>query len=79
MERKIKMIWDFQGMDARKTAEHHEHHLEEYILKHKLNNQIAGAEHLEEMHSIAYMVVDESEMIQVRDALLPHRAVVYNP
>jgi hypothetical protein len=31
------------------------------------------------MHSIAYLVVTESEMIAVRDALKPHRGEVYTP
>lgn len=78
MEGKIKLIWDFHGMDAQKTAEHHVHHLEQYIQKHNLNNKISGFEHLGEMHSVAYMVVDEEEMIDVRDTLRPHRGALYN-
>lgn len=77
MERKIKLIWDFHGMDARKTAEHHVHHLDEFIQTHQLNTNITGSEHLEEMHSIAFMVVEEGEMIEVRDALRPHRGTLY--
>lgn len=78
MERKLKLIWDFRGPDAQKTAEHHEHHLEEYIDQHQLNHKITGVEELTEMHWTAFMVVDESEMIPVRDALLPHRGALYN-
>lgn len=77
MERKIKLIWDFHGMDAQKTAEHHVHHLKEFLAKRPLNNDITGFESLAEMHAIAFLVADESEMIEVRDALMPHRAVVY--
>ena len=29
------------------------------------------------MHAIAYMVVPESQMIAIRDALKPHRGEVY--
>jgi hypothetical protein len=31
MSRQIKLIWDFRGEVAAKTAEHHEIHLKEYI------------------------------------------------
>src|SRR5690606_1132164 len=31
MEKKLKLIWDFFGPDAKKTAEHHEIHLKEFI------------------------------------------------
>ncbi len=77
MPRKIKMIWDFRGPAAEKTAEHHEIHLKEYIAIEKLNLNITGFEILNEMYSIAFMVVTDENMIQVRDSLKPHRAELY--
>lgn len=77
MEKKIKLIWDFYGPDASKTAEHHEIHLKEYIEKHALSLQITGVEQTGEVQFSAFMVVDETEMIAVRDALLPHRGTLY--
>ena len=77
MDRKIKLIWDFRGLSANKTAVHHEKHLKEYILTEKLSLDVTGHKALSELHSIAYMVVEETEMIQVRDTLLPHRGEVY--
>ena len=38
--RKIKLIWDFRGQAARKTAEHHEIHLKEFIQAEKLQLNI---------------------------------------
>ncbi len=76
--RKIKLIWDFRGMAAAKTAEHHEIHLKEYIQIEKLPINITGWFSINEMHAIAYMVVEEKDMIVVRDALKPHRGEVYN-
>lgn len=77
MEKKLKLIWDFRGPDAQKTAEHHEIHLIEYIQAKKLNNNITGVETLSDLYAVAYLVVDENEMIAVRDALLPHRGEWY--
>ncbi|SHJ32302.1 hypothetical protein SAMN04487911_11737 [Arenibacter nanhaiticus] len=77
-ERKIKLIWDFRGPSALKTAEHHRIHLEQYITAEKLALNITGFKDLSDMHSIAYLVVMESEMIAVRDALKPHRGEVYS-
>ena len=31
--RQIKLIWDFRGQAAAKTAEHHEIHLKEFLDK----------------------------------------------
>lgn len=75
--RKIKLIWDFRGPDAARTAEHHEIHLKEYIAIEKLPINITGFDTLSEMHAIAYMVVTDEHMIPVRDALKPHRGELY--
>ncbi|TGD57184.1 hypothetical protein [Flavobacterium humi] len=77
MQRKIKLIWDFRGPAAAKTAEHHEIHLKEFIAIEKFPINITGFEVLNEMHAIAYMVVTDDKMVQVRDALKPHRGEVF--
>jgi hypothetical protein len=75
--RKIKLIWDFRGPDAAKTAEHHEIHLKEYITIEKSPINITGFEIKNEMHAIAFMVVSDENMISVRDTLKPHRGEIY--
>lgn len=75
--KKIKLIWDFRGPSAKLTAEHHEKHLKEYIAAEKTNLNITGNQHVNEMYSLAFMVVDENEMLTVRDALRPHRGEEY--
>lgn len=77
MNRQLKLIWDFRGPVALKTAEHHEKHLKEFISIEKLDLKITGFEELSNMHSIAYIVVNEKDMISVRDTLKPHRGEVY--
>tara|TARA_R110002049_G_scaffold45852_2_gene133319 strand:- start:5312 stop:5560 length:249 start_codon:yes stop_codon:yes gene_type:complete len=77
-ERQIKLIWDFRGESAQNTAKHHKKHLDEYILAQNLTLNITGDLTLSDMHAIAYLVVTESEMISVRDALKPHRGEVYS-
>ena len=76
--RKIKLIWDFRGPAAAKTAEHHEKHLKEYIAIEKLPLDITGFQTLNELHAIAFMVVTDDFMIGVRDALKPHRGELYD-
>ncbi len=73
--KKIKLIWDFRGPDAAKIAEHHEIHLKEYIVLEEILLNITGYETINELYSIAFMVVTEENMIAVRDALKPHRGV----
>ena len=75
--RQIKLIWDFRGPASAKTAEHHEIHLKEYIIIQKLPLNITGFEVKNEIHAIAFMVVTDDTMIQVRDSLKPHRGEVY--
>lgn len=76
--RRLKLIWDFRGPASKQTAEHHLIHLKEYIKMNKLEINIYGIETLNDMHSFAYIVVNESEMIPLRNALKPHRGQVYS-
>ncbi|MGV7105425.1 hypothetical protein [Flavobacterium sp. U410] len=75
--RKIKLIWDFRGPAAAKTAEHHDIHLKEFLEKEKYSLQITGFEIVNDMYATAFLVVEEKDMIPFRDALRPHRGEVY--
>jgi hypothetical protein len=77
LARNIKLIWDFRGPAALLTAEHHEKHLQDYIAIEEIGLNITGHEQLNDMHSIAYMVVEEKNMITIRDVLKPHRGELY--
>ena len=58
MNKKIKLIWDFRGATAAKTAEHHEIHLKEYIIAENYNLNNTGFEIINDMYAIAYLVVE---------------------
>lgn len=77
MTAKIKLIWDFRGQTATPIAQHHVVHLNEYIKINELPLQITGFETHSSLYATAFMVVYQSEMLAVRDALKPHRAVVF--
>lgn len=77
--RQLKLIWDFRGPSASKVAEHHEIHLKDFIKINQTNCYKTGVEIISDMHSIAYMVVDEADMLPIRNTLKPHRGQVYNP
>lgn len=70
---KIKMLWDFRGAHSQKIAQHHQIHLQEFAAKENLEFQETGIHVVSPMHSIAYLMTSESEMLMVRDALKPHR------
>ncbi|MDD3721673.1 MAG: hypothetical protein PHW92_04175 [Lutibacter sp.] len=73
MNRKLKLIWDFGGEASEKTAEHHCVHLREFAVAEKLHFYEINFSVISEMHSIAFIVVDEIDMKTYRDALKPHR------
>ena len=75
--RKLKLIWDFRGPASQKTAEHHLIHLKEYTDANTIDVIKTGLESFGEMHHTAYIVVDESVMKPLRDALKPHRGQVF--
>lgn len=73
MDRKLKLIWDFRGPAAQKTAEHHCIHLKEFSAIEKLNFHEIDFSTLSEMHTIAFIIIDEVDIKVYRDALKPHR------
>ncbi|MGD1947734.1 MAG: hypothetical protein ACFB0A_16080 [Croceivirga sp.] len=77
LDRKIKLIWDFRGPAAQKTADHYVIHLKEYILNEELKYNLVDSRHINEMHSIVFLVVAEFEVPQVRDDLKPQRGELY--
>ncbi len=74
---RLKLIWDFRGPSGAQTAAHHEIHLKEYAFAKALSQPLTGVVSLSELHSYAYLVVLETEMPAVRDALKPHRGQRY--
>lgn len=73
MNRKLKLIWDFKGSISQKTAEHHCIHLKEFAIIKKLHFYKIDFTVLSEIHTIAFIIVDEVDMKTYRDALKPHR------
>ncbi|MBA6155919.1 hypothetical protein H3Z83_05215 [Tenacibaculum sp. S7007] len=73
MNRKLKLIWDFKGPDGLETAKHHCVHLKEFAQIDSLPYDEVDFKEINPMHTIAFIVVDESNMKIFRDALKPHR------
>jgi hypothetical protein len=76
MSRKIKLIWDFRGPNAQKTAEHHCIHLDEFTAHEKLSFHEVNTEKLTDFYTIAYITIDERDMPIFRDTLKPHRGEI---
>ncbi len=76
MNRKIKLIWDFHGPNAEKTAEHHCIHLNEFTAIEKLTFHKIDIQKKSDFQTSAYIIVNEGDMLTYRDALKPHRGEV---
>lgn len=76
MDRKIKLIWDFRGLEAHKIAEHHCVHLKEFAVEENLEFHEIDTSLISEMYSTAFITVNEKDMLTYRDALKPHRGEV---
>ncbi|UOB18305.1 hypothetical protein [Abyssalbus ytuae] len=75
--RKLKLIWDFRGPYAEKTAEHYELHLKDYLKVEEVFFAETGCTKINDMHSIAFIIINENDMRKVRDDLKPHRGELY--
>lgn len=71
------MIWDFRGPEAKRIAQHHEVHLKDYVKIEQIKNTLTGTETVSNIHTIAFLVVDETHMLPIKNALKPHRGQVY--
>ena len=72
--KKIKLIWDFRGINGQKTSIHQEKHLVEYF---KLENKKlfkSGTETVSEIHSFAYTIINIDDLDEIKMRLKPHRA-----
>ncbi len=78
MNKKIKLIWDFRGSESLEIAKHHCVHLKEFSKKENLTYHKIATNHISEMYCIAFITVNEGDMITFRDALKPHRGEVAN-
>jgi len=76
LNRKIKLIWDFRSVDALQIATNHSQDVRNFALKNKIQSYDLGTAELSEYHCISFVVIDESNMILLRDALKPQRAEV---
>ena len=73
MDRKIKLLWDFRGEDAKETAKHHTIHLREFANLEDLDFHEIAILEANPMFCSAFIIVDEKDMKIYRDALKPHR------
>lgn len=76
MNRKIKLLWDFRGPDAKQTAKHHTIHLKEFATVESLSFHEINIQEKNPMLYAAFITVDEKDMKIYRDALKPHRGEV---
>jgi hypothetical protein len=71
---KIKLIWDFNGEDSLKTAEHFNIHLEEFLDKEEILFHTIGLDLVNDHHNIAYLVIDKQYIDMIKHSLKPQRA-----
>ena len=70
---KLKLIWDFRGIDAEQIAKHHIVHLQQFLIKHQYDNVLANFQKINDLYSLAFIVIDAKDMVFFRDHLRPHR------
>ena len=56
--KKIKLIWDFKCLESKKTAEHFQSHLLEFLKNNQILNYTSKVELVNEHHSINFLIID---------------------
>ena len=70
---KAKLVWNFSGEGALKTAEHHLIHLKEYAEREKLEVMEFGTQQQTKFTSIAFVIVANDLVNDLRQSLKPHQ------
>ena len=78
MENKIRLVWDFRGSDALKTAEHQLTHLVEFMVKENISYLNKSSAQISELQSICWIIIKESDLDLVKKRLKPHRGFLVN-
>jgi len=78
MNRKIRLIWEFRGPDAEEIAKHHVIHLKEFATNEKLHFYESALSKESNYYCIAFIIVDEKDMLTYKNALKPDRGTVVN-
>ena len=61
MENKIRLVWDFRGVDALKTAEHQLTHLVEFMIKEDISYLDKSSEQISEL-LICSIIIKDSDL-----------------
>ena len=75
---KVKLIWDFRGPAAKRTAEHHCIHLKDFIAMERIEGESIKTEAFSEMHVCASMIINKDDVSFMREKLKPHRGQSVN-
>ena len=76
MKNKIKLVWNFSGLDALKIADHHLVHLNEYILREEIDVIDKGTELINDFSSISFIIIENSLVEKLRVDLKPHKGFI---
>lgn len=70
---KAKLVWNFSGEGALKTAQHHLVHLKEYSEREKVEVVEFGTEQQTESTASTFMIVAKALVNDLRKSLKPHQ------
>jgi len=70
---KAKLVWNFSGEGALKTAEHHLIHLKEYSEREKVEVIQYGTESINDFSAISFIIVTKDLAASLRVSLKPHQ------
>ena len=73
MKKKIKMVWNFTGIDAFKIANHHIIHVREYMVSNDITMFDEGTVEVNDYAANSFIVIDSTNLEKVKNDLKPHQ------
>ena len=78
MSKKAQLIWNFNGQDGLKTAEHHLVHLKEFAQMEALPILKSGINKTSPLSCEAYIIVEMEWVEKLRTQLKPNKGFAVN-
>lgn len=69
----IRLLWDFFGPDARRTADHHGVHLREFLAREGFTGALTGLGSAGDGHAMSWCELSEADAERVASVLRPQR------
>ena len=70
--KKLKLVWEFSGIDALEIAKHHLLHMQQYLKRENIDPLQIDTELISEFSAITFIIIYDQFLDKIRSDLKPN-------